>query len=80
MNLFTLGTITLLKPEIINTTTFSVEVSTNDLTFNFPHFEGQISINIMPTHIKVQELDIARWILPEDHHVRLLNLGTTKNL
>jgi hypothetical protein len=34
----------------------------------------------MPTCIKVQKLEIAHWTLPEDHQVRLLNLGTIENL
>jgi hypothetical protein len=32
-----------------------------------------------PTHIKVQELDIACWTLPKDLQARLLNLGTFDN-
>jgi hypothetical protein len=29
--------------------------------FNFPHSEGHILVDTTLAHIKVQELDIARW-------------------
>jgi hypothetical protein len=54
-----LGTITLLKPKILSVAIFGAKVSAKDLTFNFPHFEGKISIDITPTHIKIQKLEIA---------------------
>jgi hypothetical protein len=65
-NLFMLKTITLLEPKILSVVIFSVEVGTKDLMFNFPHFEGEISVDIV-ARIKVQELEIAQWMLPEDH-------------
>jgi hypothetical protein len=34
----------------------------------------------MPTHIKVQELNIAHSTLLKDQQVELFNLGITKNL
>jgi hypothetical protein len=55
LDLFTFGTITLLKLKILGVAIFGVEVDTKDLTFNFPHFEGHISINITHACIKVQE-------------------------
>jgi hypothetical protein len=68
-NLFMLRTITLLKLEILNAVIFGVEVSTKDLKFNFPHFEGKILVDTIPAHIKVQELEITQWTLLEDHQI-----------
>jgi hypothetical protein len=45
--------------KILSVAIFGAKVNTKDLTFNFPHFEGDISVNIMPACIKVQELEIA---------------------
>jgi hypothetical protein len=80
LNLFTIGTITLLEPKKINATIFGEKIGTKDLTFNFPHFKGQIQLDTTPTHIKVQDLDIVCWMLLEDHQVRLLNLGIIDTL
>jgi hypothetical protein len=66
--------------KILSVAIFGAKVNTKDLTFNFPHFERHILIDTTPTHIKVQELDIARKTLPKDHHVQLLNMGSTKIL
>jgi hypothetical protein len=52
-NLFTLGTITLLKPKFLNAAIFDVEVDTKDLSFNFSHFEESILVDNMLTRIKV---------------------------
>jgi hypothetical protein len=41
-NMFMIKTITLLKPKICNVVVFGAKVGTENLTFNFPHFEGQI--------------------------------------
>ncbi len=78
--MFIVGTITLLELIIFNAAIFGEEVGTEDLTFNFPHSEGQIQVDTTPTRIKIQDLDIVCWTLLEDHRVRLLNLGTTNNL
>jgi len=72
--------ITLPKPKIVIAIIFAAEVSTKDRTCNFPHYEGQISIDTTPTHIKVQELEIAQWTLPKYHQVWLHNLETIENL
>ncbi len=77
--MLTCGTITLSKLEVFNAAIFSAKVNTLDFTFNFPHSEGQILVDTMPTHIKVQELNIARLTLHEDHQVWLFNLGTIEN-
>jgi hypothetical protein len=69
-----------LELEIFNFVISSAKVSIKDLTINFPHFEGQIQVDITPTCIKVQDLDIACETLHEDRLVRLLNKGTTDNL
>jgi len=64
-NLFTIGIITLPKPKLLSAVIFGVEVGTEDFTFNFSHFEGQIQVNITLACIRVQDLDIAH--LFEDH-------------
>jgi hypothetical protein len=46
---------------------FGAKVSAEDLTFNLPHFEGEILVDTTPTRIKVQESKITQWTLPEDH-------------
>jgi len=79
LNLFALGTITLPKPKILSVVIFSAKVGTKDLTFNFPHFNGQISIDTTHARIKVQELEITQWTLPDDHKVQLFNLGIIEN-
>jgi hypothetical protein len=66
-NLFTQKTITLLELVILNVGIFGAKVDTKDLTFNFPHSKGEISIDITLIHIKVQELEITQWMLLEDH-------------
>ncbi len=58
-NLFALGIITLPKPKILSVVIFSAKVGTKDLTFNFPHFKEQISIDTTHACIKVQELEIT---------------------
>ncbi len=42
--------------------------------------EIEISIDITPTCIKIQELETAQWTLLENHHVQLFNLGMIENL
>ncbi len=51
--LFTLGTITLLKPKKFSVVIFGAKVGTKDLTFNFPQSKGEISIHTTPMCIKV---------------------------
>jgi hypothetical protein len=65
--------------EIFNATIFGEEANIEDLTFKFPHFKGQIQMDITPAQIKVHNLDIACWTLLEDHQVRFFNLGTINN-
>ena len=52
----------------------------NTKTVYPPHFYqhevGNVRIDDTPAPIKVQKMKIARWILPEEEQVRLLNLGT----
>jgi hypothetical protein len=55
--------------EIVNAIIFGAEVNIEDLTFNFPHSEGEILVDPTPAHIKVQELEITQWTLPEDHQI-----------
>jgi hypothetical protein len=38
---------------------FFAKVGIENFIFNFPHFEGQISVNIKLAYIKVKELDIT---------------------
>lgn len=59
-NLFTIGIITLPKPKILSVTIYGAKVGTEDLTFNFSHFEGQIQVDVTLARIRVQDLDIAR--------------------
>jgi len=54
-NLFTLGTITLTELKILSITIIDAEAN----TFNFPHFEGEIPIDVLPALFIVQELNIA---------------------
>jgi hypothetical protein len=56
-NLCTLGTITLPELKIFNVIIFGTKVGIEDLTFNFPHFEGPILVYIYA--YKVQEFNIA---------------------
>jgi hypothetical protein len=58
-DLFTIGTITLLELGILSAIILNAEINTKDLTFKFLHFEGQSQVDTTPTHIKVQDLDIA---------------------
>jgi hypothetical protein len=55
--------------EILNAAISGVEVSIEDLRFNFPHFEVEILVDIIPAHINVQELEITQWTLLEDHQI-----------
>jgi hypothetical protein len=48
-----------LEPKILSAVIFGAKVGKKDLTFNFPHSEGEILVDTTPTHIKVQELEIA---------------------
>jgi len=59
-NLFTLGTITSSKLEILSVRIFDAKADMENLTFNFSHSEPiWILIDITPSCIKVQKLDIA---------------------
>jgi hypothetical protein len=77
--LFTLGTITLPKLDIFSVAIFGAKVDTKDFMFNFPHFEGEISVDTTLACIQIQELETKQWMLLENHQVWLLNLGTTQN-
>ncbi len=59
LDLFTLRTITLLKPDIFSVAIFGAKVNTKDFMFNFPHYEGEISVDTTLACIKIQELEIA---------------------
>ncbi len=59
LDLFTLGTITLLEPKIPSVAIFGAKVDIEDLMFNFQHFKGQILVETMFICIKVEDLDIA---------------------
>jgi hypothetical protein len=72
--LFTIGTITPLEPNFFNVVFFGEKIGIEDLTFNFPHSEGQSQVDTTPTCIKVQDLDIVCWMLLEENQVRLLSL------
>ncbi len=43
--------------------------------FDFPHTLGKISIDIMPTRIKVHDMKISKWNLIEEVQICPLNLG-----
>jgi hypothetical protein len=58
-DLFTLGIITLSKPKQFSAIIFGAKVGTKELTFNFPHSKGEISIDTIPTRIKVKKLEIT---------------------
>ncbi len=72
-------TIILSEPKILNVIVFNVEISIEDFTFNFLHFEVEIQVDATLAYINVQQLDIACWTLHEDHQLRLVNLETTHN-
>jgi hypothetical protein len=76
-NLFTLGTITLPKPRILSATIFGTKVNTQTLHSTFHVLKDRLDITF--ACIRVQELIITYWTLPENHQVRALNLGTTEN-
>jgi hypothetical protein len=58
LNLFTFGTITLSKPEILNVVIFNAKANMEDLTFNFSYYElGYILVDIMLSRIIVQEFN-----------------------
>jgi hypothetical protein len=67
LDLFMLGTITLPNLEILSAIIFGAKVGIEDLTFNLPHFEGEISVDTIPTYFKVQESKITQRMLPKDH-------------
>jgi hypothetical protein len=74
-DLFIIGTTTLLELEILNAIIFNAEIDTKEITFKFPHFEGYIQMDTTPTHIRIQDLDIACWTLHEDHQVQTPQSG-----
>lgn len=67
--MFTIGTIMLLEPKI-GISILTIEVLgvdfTKDLTFDFPHILGKIEVDTTLARIKVQNMKIAHWNLPED--------------
>jgi hypothetical protein len=60
LNLFRIETIMQLELKIFSVIILDAKVDFKDLMFNFLHFEGHIQVDITPTWIKVQDLDIAR--------------------
>jgi hypothetical protein len=72
--LFTIGTIILWE---LSTLVFYVapKTSSGDLKFDFPYTTREIPVDEIPTHLKVQDLKIARWTLQEDVQIQNLNLG-----
>ncbi len=74
LELFTIGTIILLKS---GTLVFYVvpKTSSEELQFDFFHTPREILIDEVPTHLKVQDLKIARWTLQKDVQIRDSNLG-----
>lgn len=79
LNLFTIGTITLLESEIgtlvLTTKILGVYFGTEDLTFDFPHTLGEIEVDTIPMHIGVQDMKITHQNLLKDAQVHDLNLG-----
>jgi hypothetical protein len=67
LDLFTIGTITLPKLEFLNAAIFDEEVDIKDLKLNFPHYEGQIQMDITPTHKSKSTI----WILFVGHYLRI---------
>jgi len=55
-----------------------VDSSTEDLTFDFPHTPNEIKVDTTLVRIKVQDMKIACWNLPQDVQIRNLNLGFEK--
>jgi hypothetical protein len=52
-----------------------LELSFEELNFNFSHVLGDISVDNTPACLKVKDLKISRWNLLEEIQVRNLNLG-----
>jgi hypothetical protein len=84
LNIFTIGTITLLKLEmgasVLTTKVFGVDFGIEDLIFDFPHIIGEIEVDTIPTCIKVQHMKIACWNLPKDNASTRPNLGHHEEL
>jgi len=76
-NLLTLATITLSKPEIFSVAIFGTKASIETLHSTFHILRDKLDTSF--TCIKIQDLIITCWTLLENHQVRFLNLGTTKN-
>jgi hypothetical protein len=70
LDLFTIGTITLLELDIGNSVltikAFGMDFGMKDLTFDFPHTLNEIEVDATPVCIKVQDMKIACWNLSKD--------------
>lgn len=73
--MFTIGTITLQKLEILIAISTNLEFGNDDFTFDLLHTLNKISINLIPIKIKVHDSKIIRWTLLEKVQVKNLNLG-----
>lgn len=73
--MFTIGTITLQKLEILIAISTNLEFGKDDFTFDLLHTLNKISINLIPIKIKVHDSKIIRWTLLEKVQVKNLNLG-----
>jgi hypothetical protein len=74
--LFTIGTITLPKLEILVVVVVGIE----ELIFDFLHTLGEILVDITPTRIKMHDMKMTKWNLPKEVQIRPFNGKLMKNL
>ncbi len=73
--MFTIGTITLQKIEILIAISTNLEFGNDNFIFDLLHTPSKIPINLIPIKIKVHDSKIIRWTLLEKVQVKNLNLG-----
>jgi hypothetical protein len=52
----------------------ALETNSKELKFDFPHTPGEVLVDEIFAHLKVQDLKIAKWML-QDVQIRYLDLG-----
>jgi len=73
--LFTIGTITLQKLQILIAISANLEFGNDGFTFNLLHTPSKIPIYLNPIRIKVHDSKIIKWTLLKKVQVKNLNLG-----
>ncbi len=58
----------------------NMKSSTDEQIFEFPHAPREISVDTMPTRIKMQNMKMAKWNLSDEVQICLLKLGSHDKL